>query len=608
MAKTKTVAYDENAIKTLSPLEHIRLRPGMYIGRLGNGAHRDDGIYVLAKEIIDNAIDEFIMGNGKKIEIQLLDNEVRVRDYGRGIPLGKIVDCVSVINTGAKYNDDVFQFSVGLNGVGTKAVNALSANFLVRSHRDGEYAEARFEQGVLISEEKGKTKEPNGTFVSFVADGTLFPSYRYNLDFLRKRCAYYAYLNAGLTLHFNDEVFCSEKGLYDLLSHEVESEQLYEPIYYRGAQIEFAFTHTQAYGEDYLSFVNGQYTSDGGTHQSAFKEGILKGINDFSKKNFQGSDVRDGIFGCVAVKIKEPVFESQTKNKLGNTDIRSWIVQEVKQAVEDFLHKNTEIAEIVMNKINLNERIRKELASVKKLVREKAKKVAIKVPKLKDCKYHFGTKDAQGDDSMIFITEGNSASGSIVMSRDVMTQAVFPLKGKPLNCYGTKRQILYQNEELYNIIQALGIEDSVDDLRYNKVILATDADVDGLHIRNLLLTFFLQFFEPLILQGHVYILETPLFRVRNKKETIYCYSETEKEQAIAKLKRDIEITRFKGLGEISPQEFGQFIGADMRLLPVNIQERQEVPKLLDFYMGKNTPDRKQYIMNHLQKYILEQQI
>lgn len=608
MAKTKHVAYDENAIKTLSSLEHIRLRPGMYIGRLGNGAHRDDGIYILVKEVVDNAIDEFIMGNGKKIEVNLTEDRVEVRDYGRGIPLGKIVECVSVINTGAKYNDEVFQFSVGLNGVGTKAVNALSSSFSVRSHRDGEFAEAHFEQGTLVSENKGKTKEPNGTFVSFVADQTVFGAYRYNLEFLRKRFAYYAYLNSGLTLYFNGESFHSEQGLYDLLTHEVESEQLYDPIYYRGQRMEFAFTHTQAYGEDYLSFVNGQYTSDGGTHQSAFKEGILKGVNDFAKKTFQGSDVRDGLTGSIAVKIKEPIFESQTKNKLGNTDIRSWIVQEVKEAVEDFLHKNPETSEVIMHKINLNERIRKELSAVKKLVREKAKKVAVKVPKLKDCKFHLSGKDNRGDDSMIFITEGNSASGSIVMSRDVLTQAVFPLKGKPLNCHGSKRQILYQNEELYNIIQALGIEDNVDDLRYNKVILATDADVDGLHIRNLLLTFFLQFFEPLVLHGHVYILETPLFRVRNKKETIYCYSEAEKDKAIKKLKSDVEITRFKGLGEISPQEFGQFIGPEMRLLPVNVQERQEVPKLLEFYMGKNTPDRKQYIMGHLQKYILEQQI
>lgn len=598
-ATTPAVAYDENAIKTLSSLEHIRLRPGMYIGRLGNGSHRDDGIYVLVKEVIDNAIDEFIMGNGTRIEIGLQEDEVRVRDYGRGIPLGKIVECVSIINTGAKYNSDVFQFSVGLNGVGTKAVNALSSHFYVRSHRDGEFAEARFEKGVLVAESTGKTTEPNGTLVTFTADADAFGEYKYNEEFVRKRLAYYAYLNSGLTLDFNGEIFHSEKGLYDLLDHEVDDERLYEPIYYKAERLEFSFTHTQAYGENYLSFVNGQYTSDGGTHESAFKEGVLKGINDYAKKSYQAADVRDGLVGAVAVKIKEPVFESQTKNKLGNSDIRSWVVQEIKAFIEDYLHKNSEVAEIILHKINLNERIRKELQSVKKLAREKAKKVSIKIPKLKDCKFHLNDKKSHDNDSMIFITEGNSASGSIVMARDVMTQAVFPLKGKPLNCFGSKKQVVYQNDELYNIVQALGIEDSVDDLRYNKVVLATDADVDGLHIRNLLLTFFLQFFEPLVLRGHVYILETPLFRVRNKKQTIYCYSEQEKEDAIAKIKRDIEITRFKGLGEISPQEFGQFIGKDMRLLPVNIQERHEIPKLLNFYMGKNSPVRKQYIMENL---------
>ncbi len=597
--KNTPVAYDENAIKTLSSLEHIRLRPGMYIGRLGNGSHRDDGIYVLVKEVIDNSIDEYIMGNGNKIEITLKDYEVTVRDYGRGIPLGKIVECVSIINTGAKYNSDVFQFSVGLNGVGTKAVNALSADFYVRAHRDGEFAEARFEKGVLTEENRGKTDEPNGTYVAFTADPDAFGEYNYNEEFLRKRLAYYAYLNSGLTLIFNGEKFHSKKGLYDLLEHEVGDDGLYEPIHYKGDRLEMAFTHTQAYGENYMSFVNGQYTSDGGTHESAFKEGVLKGINDYAKKTYQAADVRDGLVGCVAVKIKEPVFESQTKNKLGNSDIRSWVVQEIKAFIEDYLHKNSEVAEVILHKINLNERIRKELQSVKKLAREKAKKVSIKIPKLKDCKYHLNDKKKHEEDSMIFITEGQSASGSIVMARDVMTQAVFPLKGKPLNCFGSKKQVVYQNDELYNIVQALGIEDSVDDLRYNKVILATDADVDGLHIRNLLLTFFLQFFEPLVLRGHVYILETPLFRVRNKKQTIYCYSEQEKEDAIAKIKKDVEITRFKGLGEISPQEFGQFIGDKMRLLPVNIQEKHEISKLLSFYMGKNSPTRKKYIMEHL---------
>lgn len=599
MSAKPAVAYDENAIKTLSSLDHIRLRPGMYIGRLGNGNHRDDGIYVLVKEVVDNAIDEFIMGNGDRVQIQLEGDRIRVRDYGRGIPLGKVVECVSVINTGAKYNDDVFQFSVGLNGVGTKAVNALASSFVVRSHREGQYKEARFEQGALVHEEEGATAEPNGTWVEFVADADVFGAYHYNLEFLNRRFAYYAYLNAGLTLEFNGEVFYSDKGLYDLLQHEVESEKLYDPIYYKGNRIEFALTHTQAYGDDYLSFVNGQYTSDGGTHLSAFKEGILKGVNEFAKKTFQADDVREGLAGAIAIKIKDPVFESQTKNKLGNTDLKAWIVQEVKREVEDYLYKNPEVAQIILDKVSLNERIRKELQGIKKLVKEKAKKVAVKVPKLKDCKYHFGGKHPRGEESMIFITEGQSASGSIVMSRDVMTQAVFSLKGKPVNAYGAKRNLLYENEELYNIVQALGIEDNVDNLRYNKVILATDADVDGMHIRNLMLTIFLHFFEALVLRGHLYILETPLFRVRNPKETIYCYSEAEKEKAQTKLGKGAEITRFKGLGEISPQEFGQFIGPDMRLLPVSVREKHEIPRLLAFYMGKNTVERKQYIMENL---------
>lgn len=599
MSQKPAVAYDENAIKTLSSLDHIRLRPGMYIGRLGNGNHRDDGIYVLVKEVVDNAIDEFIMGNGSRVQIQLEEERITVRDYGRGIPLGKIVECVSVINTGAKYNDDVFQFSVGLNGVGTKAVNALSASFIVRSYREGKFREAHFEQGALTHETEGKTSEPNGTWVQFVADSELFGAYHYNLEFLNRRFAYYAYLNAGLTLEFNGESFYSDKGLYDLLQHEVESEKLYDPIYFKGNRIEFALTHTQAYGDDYLSFVNGQYTSDGGTHLSAFKEGILKGVNEFAKKTFQADDVREGLAGAIAIKIKDPVFESQTKNKLGNTDLKAWIVQEVKREVEDYLYKNPEVAQIILDKVSLNERIRKELQGIKKLVKEKAKKVSIKVPKLKDCKYHLGTKQPRGEESMIFITEGQSASGSIVMSRDVMTQAVFPLKGKPVNAFGAKRNLLYENEELYNIVQALGIEDSTDNLRYNKVVLATDADVDGMHIRNLLLTIFLHFFEPLVLRGHLYILETPLFRVRNPKQTIYCYSETEKEKALSKLGKGAEITRFKGLGEISPQEFGQFIGPDMRLLPVTVREKHEIPRLLTFYMGKNTVERKQYIMENL---------
>lgn len=598
-SKTVPVTYDENTIQTLSSLEHIRLRPGMYIGRLGNGTHPDDGIYILLKEVVDNAIDEFIMGHGQHVSIQLDEHEVQVRDYGRGIPLGKVVECVSVINTGAKYNDEVFQFSVGLNGVGTKAVNALSESFYVCSHRQGQFASATFRYGELVAQDSGPTAEPDGTLVRFSPDAEVFGPFQFKSEFLKKRIWFYVYLNAGLTLHFNGEDYYSARGLLDLLEKEVESEKIYEPLYYRSKTIEFAFTHTHAYGENYLSFVNGQHTSAGGTHLSAFREAILKAINDYSRKSFSGEDVREGIMGTIAVKLKDPIFESQTKNKLGNTEIRSGIIQEVKEAVESFLYKNTEVADVILQKIQFNEKIRKELQNVKKIAREKAKKVAIKIPKLKDCKYHYNTRDAKGEDSLIFLTEGQSASGSIVMTRDVYTQAVYPLKGKPLNCFGTSQEALYQNEELYHIMQALGIENGIEGLRYNKVVLATDADVDGLHIRNLLLTFFLHYFEALILQNHLYILETPLFRVRNKQKTVYCYSEAEKQKAIKQLKTGIEITRFKGLGEISPNEFGQFIGKDMRLLPVSVQEMHEVPKLLSFYMGKNTPARKQYIMAHL---------
>lgn len=599
MSATTEIVYDENTITTLSSLDHIRLRSGMYIGRLGNGNHPDDGIYVLLKEVVDNGIDEYIMGHGKKIIIKINENEVTIRDYGRGIPLGKVVDCVSRINTGAKYNNDVFQFSVGLNGVGTKAVNALSSSFFVKSHRDGKFASACFERGLLIKEEEGETTDPDGTFVRFIPDEKIFGEYSYNHSFLSKRFWYYAYLNTGLELNFNGERFYSKKGLFDLLEKEVESDKLYDQIYYKSDTLEFAFTHTGSYGENYISFVNGQHTTDGGTHQSAFREGILKGINDYSKKNFQGADVREGIFGTISIRIQEPIFESQTKNKLGNTEIRSPIVQEVKTAIEDYLHKNKELADLILDKISFNERVRKELQNVKKMAKEKAKKVAIKIPKLKDCKYHLSDKSPEGDESMIFLTEGQSASGSMVVSRNVYNQAIFPLKGKPMNCFETKMEVVYKNEELYNIMQALGIEETIENLRYNKVIIATDADVDGLHIRNLLITYFLHFFDSLVLRNHVYILETPLFRVRNKKEIIYCYSEKEKEKAVKKLKTGIEITRFKGLGEISPNEFGQFIGKDMRLIPVSVNEMHEVSKLLTFYMGKNTPDRKQYIMDNL---------
>ncbi|MBE9519638.1 MAG: type IIA DNA topoisomerase subunit B [Proteobacteria bacterium] len=600
--------YDESKIKTLSSLEHIRMRPGMYIGRLGNGSHQDDGIYILLKEVIDNGVDEYIMGAGKRIDINIEDNGfTSIRDHGRGIPLGKLIECVSVINTGAKYNTDVFQFSVGLNGVGTKAVNALSIMFRVTSFRDGEFAQAEFKRGILTKEEKGKTKERNGTLIEFLPDAEMFSEFNYELEYLRKRLWRYAYLNSGLSLYLGDERFFSANGLQDLLAREINGSQLYEPSYYKGKTLEFSFCHTDNYGDSYFSFVNGTYTSAGGTHLSAFREGILKGVNEFSNKKFSGKDVREGVVGTMAVKIKEPIFESQTKNKLGNTEIRGSIVNEVREAVSAFMYKNSNAAERMLEKIQLNERVRKELQHVRKEARAKSKKVALKIPHLKDCKYH-PSKDKPsppGQENMLFITEGQSAAGSIVSSRDPMCQAVFSLKGKPMNVLGQNLPLLYKNEEMYNMMQALNIEESVGNLRYDKVILATDADVDGLHIRNLLLTFFLHYFEPLVKMGHVYILETPLFRVRNKKQTIYCYSEKEKDKADQKLagsgtrKQAVEMTRFKGLGEISPKEFKQFINKDMRLKQVSIDRLSEVPKVLKFYMGKNTPERKEYIMNNL---------
>ncbi|MEM1205791.1 MAG: DNA topoisomerase IV subunit B [Acidobacteriota bacterium] len=594
------VLYDEKAIQTLDALTHIRKRTGMYIGRIGNGSNPNDGIYILLKEVVDNAIDEFIMGQGKRIEITLDGDGVTVRDYGRGIPLGKVVDCVSKMHTGGKYNDDVFQFSVGLNGVGTKAVNALSSKFEVCSRRDGKFKRAHFERGLLQQEKGGK--EPaarNGTYVAFTPDSEIFGDYRWNEEFVEHRLRYYAFLNTGLTLVYNGRTFKSTEGLKDLLAEELGDEQpLYDVVHRRLDKLEFAFTHTNNYGETYYSFVNGQHTSDGGTHQSAFREGVLKGINDFAKKSFAGSDVRDGLIGAVAVKIQEPVFESQTKNKLGSTDVRGWIVAEVKEAVMVWLHKNPEVAEQVLKKVETNEKLRKELQAVKKKARERAKATAIRIPKLIDCKVHLGSKKPRADESTIFLTEGDSAGGSMVQSRDVDVQAVFSLKGKPLNCFSQKRDAIYKNEELYNIMRALGIEESVDDLRYAKVVIATDADVDGMHIRNLLLTYFLRYFEELVVRGHVYILETPLFRVRNKKETAYCYSETERDAALDRI-RGPEVTRFKGLGEISPKELKQFIGGDIRLVQVQIRKMSEVTQALELYMGKNTPERKELIIDNL---------
>ncbi|MGA1825191.1 MAG: DNA topoisomerase IV subunit B [bacterium] len=591
--------YDESKVKTLSSIEHIRLRYGMYIGRLGDGSDHDDGIYILMKEVIDNAIDEYVMGFGKKILVRIEDNMVSVRDYGRGIPLGKVIDCVSRINTGAKYDQDVFKFSVGLNGVGCKAVNALSEHFIVKSFRDGQCREVSYAKGVLQNDSTFQTHEPNGTYIEFLPDQSIFPPYLFNQEIVENRLWHYVYLNAKLKINYNDQEIISERGLYDLLNDDIGEAALYPIIHFSSQRLEFSFTHTANYGDTYYSFVNGQYTSDGGTHQSAFKEGILKGINDFTKKSFNGVDVRDGIVGAISIRIDEPVFESQTKNKLGNTDIRGWIVSEVKDQVSDFLHKNLDIAEAILDKIAANEQVRIELQGIKKDARERAKKTSIKISNLKDCKYHRGDKSPKGEKSMIFITEGQSAAGSMVSCRDVETQAIFSIRGKPLNCCDEKLSRIYKNEELYNIMKTLNIEDSIEGLRYQKIILATDSDVDGLHIRNLLLTYFLKFFEPLILKEHVFILETPLFRVRNKKETIYCYNEMEKRTAIKKIGNGAEITRFKGLGEISPKEFHAFIGDGIRLQKVTVDELKKVPEILQFYMGKNTPQRKEYIMGNL---------
>ena len=602
MNRQTEVTYDESKIQTLSSLEHIRLRPGMYIGRLGSGSHPNDGIYILLKELIDNSIDEFIMGHGKRIDIRIDNGEVSVRDFGRGIPLGKVVDCVSIINTGAKYNSEVFQFSVGLNGVGTKAVNALSEKFEVVSHREGKAVHASFLNGVLSGNPvQESTSERDGTRVKFLPDPAIFPKFSFDFSMIRKRLWIYAYLNRGLTLVMNGEKFKSERGLHDLLHEEVQDTQLYDIIHVQSSHLEFAMTHTDRYGEENFSYVNGHFTEDGGSHLSAFREGILKGVNQFFKSSFDGPDVRDGIVSAVAVKIQEPIFESQTKNKLGNSDLRSSLMPEVRDAITDYLYKNPPAAEALKQKIQTNERIRKELNNVKKAARENARKTALTIPNLKDCKHHFQDSSGKGEESTIFLTEGVSAGGSMISSRDVLTQAIFCLKGKPLNCWGMGKDALYKNLELFNIMKALGIEESLEGLRYNRIVLATDADVDGLHIRNLLLTFFLHYYEPLVVRGHLYILETPLFRVRNQKKTLYCYSDAEKETALEQLKKGkhLEVTRFKGLGEISPKEFGQFIGEEMRAVPVGIEHIHEVSQLLNFYMGTNTSERRNYIMEHL---------
>lgn len=600
-APKKVADYTDDQIKHLDALEHIRLRSGMYIGRLGDGSNQNDGIYVLLKEVIDNSIDEYIMGFGKKIEVSVKDNRVKVRDYGRGIPLGKVVECVSEINTGAKYNDDVFQFSVGMNGVGTKAVNALSSYFRVISIRDGECCEAVFEKGKLKTQRTGKLKEkqPNGTFFEFVPDEEVFGKYSFNMEYVERRMWNYAYLNSGLTLKLNGQDFVSHNGLLDLLQNEIEEESLYPVGSYTGEHLQFAFTHTNAYGENYFSFVNGQHTSDGGTHLNAFKEGFLKGVNDFFHANYKSEDVREGITAAILAKVKDPVFESQTKNKLGNTDIRQWIVSETQSGLDDWLHKNPKAAERLKEKIEHNEKMRTELASVKKLVREQTKKNSIRIEKLDDCRYHLGD-GPKGASSMIFITEGLSASGVMTHSRDANTQAIFSLRGKPENMYGKKQSDIIKNDELFQLMSALGIEDSVENLRYSKIVIATDADNDGFHIRNLLLTFFLGYFEELITTGRVFILETPLFRVRTKKENIYCYSEDERDAAQKQLGKSSETSRFKGLGEINPSEFKQFIAPEtIHLTPVEISQLKVIPQLLAFYMGKNTPERRAFIEKNL---------
>jgi topoisomerase-4 subunit B len=613
MAKAEKAAasiqYDESSIRSLDWREHIRLRPGMYIGKLGDGSSKDDGIYVLVKETVDNCIDEHMMGYGKSIDIKITDQKVVVRDYGRGIPLGKVVDVVSKINTGAKYDSGAFQKSVGLNGVGTKAVNALSNYFKVQAYRDGQTKLAEFKRGKLINDPKqSKSSERNGTLVEFEPDDSMFKHYRFIPEYLDDLMWNYAFLNAGLSINYNGQKYYSKDGLLDLLKQKSDAEELRYPIiHFKGDDIEVAMCHGTQYGEEYYSFVNGQNTTQGGTHLAAFREGVVKGVRDFYKKDFDASDIRASIIAAVAVRVQEPVFESQTKTKLGSTNmapegqsVRGFVGDFVAKELEIYLHRNASTADALLKRILQSERERKEIAGIKKLANERAKKANLHNKKLRDCRYHFDDqKGEKGTESMIFITEGDSASGSITKSRDVETQAVFSLRGKPLNCYSLTKKVVYENEE-FNLLQhALNIEDGIEGLRYNKVIIATDADVDGMHIRLLLMTFFLQFFPELVKAGHVFILETPLFRVRNKKETIYCYSDEEKQAAINKLGSRPEITRFKGLGEISPDEFGGFIGENIRLQPVLIGKEGHLNKILEFYMGKNTPDRQDFIIDNL---------
>ncbi len=606
MAETN---YTEENIRSLDWKEHIRLRPGMYIGKLGDGSSFDDGIYILLKEVIDNSVDEFVMGSGKTIEVAIKEGTVTVRDYGRGIPLGKVVDCVSKINTGAKYDSKAFKKSVGLNGVGTKAVNALSDHFTVQSVRDGQTKVVTFEKGELIEDEEVKESSlRKGTRISFVPDASIFKHYRFMNEYVEKMLWTYAYLNPGLTILFNGQKIFSENGLKDLLEHNLDGPVLHDIIHLRGDDIEVAITHSEkSQSEQYYSFVNGQHTTQGGTHQSAFREALVKTLREFYNKNFDTADVRQSVVAAVSIKVIEPVFESQTKTKLGSSDmgpdlptVRTFINDFVKTQLDNFLHKNEAVAHVILKKILRAEKERKELSGIKKLARDRAKKASLHNRKLRDCRVHYSDqKDERRLDTTLFITEGDSASGSITKSRDVNTQAVFSLKGKPLNCYNLTKKVVYENEE-FNLLQAaLNIEDGLEELRYNNVVVATDADVDGMHIRLLLITFFLQFFPELVKEGHLYILQTPLFRVRNKKETYYCYSEDERRAALLKLGARAEITRFKGLGEISPDEFKFFIGEDIRLEPVMLSKDSTIDQLLEFYMGKNTPERQKFIIERL---------
>lgn len=615
--KNNLFDYNEDSIRSLDWREHIRLRPGMYIGKLGDGSAADDGIYVLLKEVVDNCIDEYTMGHGKQVLIEIEQKNVRVRDYGRGIPLGKVVDVVSKINTGAKYDSKAFQKSVGLNGVGTKAVNALSNYFKVTSVRDGKAKTAEFERGVLIKEHKEvKTDEPNGTEVLFTPDDTIFRNYHFLHEYIENQIWNYCYLNAGLTVSYNGKKYVSKDGLLDLLKRKSNEDELRYPIIHlKGEDIEVAISHNNDYGEDIFSFVNGQYTTQGGTHQQAFREAYVKVIRDFYKKDYEASDIRTSIIAAVSVRVQEPVFESQTKTKLGSQVVyeggptmKNFMLEFLAKELDNYLHRNSNIAEALKKRIEQSERERKELQGIKKLANERAKKANLHNKKLRDCKVHLNEEApaknkeafiALQNDSTIFITEGDSASGSITKARNVETQAVFSLRGKPLNCFGLTKKVVYENEE-FNLLQhALNIEDGIEGLRYNNVVIATDADVDGMHIRMLIMTFFLQFFPDLVKKGHVYILETPLFRVRNKQETIYCYDETEKRAAIEKLGNKPEITRFKGLGEISPDEFARFIGRDMRLQPVILEQGDHIQELLEKYMGKNTQQRQDFIIDNL---------